>query len=116
MNVYPENTMAAFHNLLAHPVHLGDWHVVLAEIMFPTSVENFRANEYFQYTQCTNENFFKPDSDGVQVSRESSEDNAEFPLVNKKVKAILKVMEEGTRSNKPFESCSINDQGQVSLV
>ena len=50
MNVYPENTMAAFHNLLAHPVHLGDWHVVLAEIMFPTSVENFRANEYFQYT------------------------------------------------------------------
>ena len=38
MNIYSGNTMAAFRNLLAHPIHLeGDWRVALAEIIFPTS-------------------------------------------------------------------------------
>ena len=40
MNIYSGNTMAAFRNLLAHPIHLeGDWRVALAEIIFPTSIK-----------------------------------------------------------------------------
>ena len=41
MIVYPNNTMAIFCNLLAHPIQLqGDWRVPLAEIIFPTSIYN----------------------------------------------------------------------------
>ena len=40
LNIKSGNTMAAFRNLLAHPVHLeGDWRVALAEIIFPTSIK-----------------------------------------------------------------------------
>ena len=37
MNIYSGNTMAAFRNLLAHPIHLeGDWRVALVEIILST--------------------------------------------------------------------------------
>ena len=51
MNVYTENTMAAFLNLVALPIQLeGDCRVSSAEVMFPTSFENFTRNNYFIYT------------------------------------------------------------------
>ena len=51
MNIYSGNTMAAFRNLLAHPIHLeGDWRVALAEIIFPTSIKNITTTDFFIYT------------------------------------------------------------------
>ena len=50
MNIYSGNTMAAFRNLLAHPIYLeGDWRVALAEI-FPTSIKNITTTDFFIYT------------------------------------------------------------------
>ena len=34
----------------------------------------------------------------------------------KKIDDILKILKEGTRFEKPFESCKINEQGQVELT
>ena len=54
MNIYSGNTMAAFRNLLAHPIHLeGDWRVALAEIIFPTSIKNRTTTNFFIYTPKT---------------------------------------------------------------
>ena len=47
MNIYSGNTMAAFRNLLAHPIHLeGDWRVALAEIIFPTNIKNITTRTF----------------------------------------------------------------------
>ena len=54
MNINSGNTMAAFSNLLAHPIHLeGDWRVALAEIIFPTSIKNITTIDFFIYTAKT---------------------------------------------------------------
>ena len=54
MNIYSGNTMAAFRNLLAHPIHLeGDRRVALAEIIFPTSIKNITTTDFFIYTPKT---------------------------------------------------------------
>ena len=54
MNIYSGNTMAAFRNLLAHPIHLeGDWRVALADIIFPTSIKNITTTDSFIYTPKT---------------------------------------------------------------
>ena len=54
MNLYSGNTMAAFRNLLAHPIHLErDWRVALAEIIFPTSIKNITTTDTFIYTPKT---------------------------------------------------------------
>ena len=54
MKIYNGNTMAAFRNLLAHPIHLeGDWRVALAEIIFPTSIKNSTTTDFFIYPPKT---------------------------------------------------------------
>ena len=43
MNIYPNNSLSSFTNLLAQPLHLdGDWSVALAEITFPAIVKNVK--------------------------------------------------------------------------
>ena len=54
MNIYSGNTMAAFRNLLAHPIHLeDDWRVALAEIIFLTSIKSITTTDFFIYTPKT---------------------------------------------------------------
>ena len=54
MNIYSGDTMAAFHNLLAHPNHFeGDWRVALSEIIFPTSFKNITTTDFFIYIPKT---------------------------------------------------------------
>ena len=54
LNIKSGNTMTAFRNLLAHPIHLeGDWRVALAEIIFPTSIKRITKTDVFIYTPKT---------------------------------------------------------------
>ena len=54
MNIDSGNTMAAFRNLLAQPIHLeGDWREALVEIVFPTSIKNITTTDFFIYKTRT---------------------------------------------------------------
>ena len=83
MEIYQQNTMACFRNVLAEPLQLeGDWRVALAEIIFPTSIKNVTTKEYVVYTSKTPFNCLpsagKTNSGGVMVEREDKSNNATF--------------------------------------
>ena len=81
MNIYRDNTMAVFRNLLAHPIHLeGDWRVALAEIIFPTRIKNITTTDYFIYTPKTPYENTPKKSDGadVVIQEEDWSDKATF--------------------------------------
>ena len=90
----------------------------MAEIIFPTSIKNVTTTDYFIYTpDVPFKSFSKPASGGVLITRDNWKENAKFPAGEyKKVDDILKVLKEGTRFEKPFESCKVNEQGQVELT
>ena len=75
MNIYSGNTMAAFRNLLAHPIHLeGDWRVALAEIIFPTRIKNITTTDFFIYTPKTPyDNTPVPSSEGGAVIKQEDQ-------------------------------------------
>ena len=61
--------------------------------------------------------FFKPDSGGLQVSRENWKRMPNFfLLIPKEVIDFLETMEAETSFNRPFDSCSMSDKGQIGLA
>ena len=81
MNKYSGNTMAAFRNLLAHPIHLeGDWRVALAGLIFPNSIKNISTTDFLIYTpKAPFDNTPVPSSEGgAVIKREGWSDNAKF--------------------------------------
>ena len=115
MEVYPENKMAVFRNLLPEPLQLeGDWRVALAEIVFPSSIKNITTTEYMIYTPRTPYNNLpvaKPNSSGtISVRREDWSNNATFTAGEyRSVKEILKLLELGTSSEKPLAKSEVHD-------
>ena len=84
MKTCRQNTMACFRNVLAEPLQLeGDCRVVLADIIFPTSIKNISTKGYFVYTPKTPFNSSPPagktNSGGVMVEREDWSNNGTFP-------------------------------------
>ena len=81
MNKFSGNTMAAFRNILAHPVHFeGDMRVALVEIIFPTSIKNITTFDVFHlHTQNTNWQHSCPKRRSrAVIEREDWSDNAKF--------------------------------------
>ena len=72
MSICPNNTMAAFRDLLAHPIQLeGDWRVALAGIIFPTSIKNITPKRLIHLqSKHASKKVSKADSGGFQVCRE----------------------------------------------
>ena len=108
MNIYSGNTMAAFRNLLAHPIHLeGDWRVALAEIIFPTSIENITTTDFFIYTPKTpydNTPVLSSEGGGV-IKREDWSDNAKFEAGEyQTISSIPKQLDKATETKKPLNS------------
>ena len=61
--------------------------------------------------------FFEPDSGGIQVSRENWKRMPNsFLLIPKQVIDFLEIMEAETSFNRPFDSCSVKDEGQIGLA
>ena len=106
MNIYSGNTMAAFRNLLAHPIHLeGDWRVALAEIIFPTSIKNITTFDFFIYTPKTPyDNTPVPSSEGrAVIKREDWSDNAKFEAGEyETMSSILEQLDKATETKKPL--------------
>ena len=99
MNIYKDNTMSVFRNLLAHPINLEeDWRVALAEIIHPTNVKNITTTAYMIYTPKTPYDStpvtMRGDGAGVVVRQEDWSDNAEFEAGEYiTIKSILKKLE-----------------------
>ena len=108
MNIYSGNTMAAFPNFLAHPIHLeGDWRVALAEIIFHTSIKNVTTTGFFIYTPKTSfDNIPVPSSEGGAVmKREDCSDIAKFEAGEyQTVSSILEQLDKATETKKPVNS------------
>ena len=50
MDVFNENTMAAFRNQLSQPIHLhGEWQVPLTSLSFPSNINNVNSGEIVVY-------------------------------------------------------------------
>ena len=50
MDVFNENTMAAFRNQLSQPIHLqGEWQVALTSLSFPSNINNVNSGEIVVY-------------------------------------------------------------------
>jgi len=59
MDYYPDNTVARYTTKLANTIELeGDWEVGLAEISFPSAVENVLRDRYY-YDIYTNDVHFR---------------------------------------------------------
>ena len=110
MNIYNDNTMSVFRNLLAHPINLeGDWRVALAEIIHPTKVNNITTTDYMIYTPKTQYDStpvtMRGDGAGLVVRQEDWSDNAKFDAGEYiTIKSILKKLEKGTETKKPLTS------------
>ena len=120
MNIYRDNTMAVFRNLLAHPIHLeGDWRVALAEIIFPTRIKNITTTDYFIYTPKTPYENTPKTSDGadVVIQQEDWSDNATFGAGEfRTINSILDKLEEGTETRKPINSAMyVNDGVEINF-
>ena len=114
MNIYRDNTMAVFRNLLAHPIHLeGDWRVALAEIIFPTSIKNITTTDYFIYTPKTPYDSTPNTRDGADlvIQQEDWSDNATFEAGEfRTINSILQELEKGTETRRPINSATyVND-------
>ena len=120
MNIYSGNTMAAFRNLLAHPIHLeGDWRVALAEIIFPTSIKNITTTDFFIYTPKTPyDNTPVPSSEGgAIIKREDWSDNAKFEAGEyQTISSILEQLDKATETKKPLNSADyVEDSIEISF-
>ena len=50
MNVFKDNTLANFKNLLGEEINLqGEWLVAVTEITFPTQINNVTDNNFVYY-------------------------------------------------------------------
>ena len=57
MDIFSDNTMAAFTNRFSEPLNLsGDWRVALTEIAFPTAIKNVTDSDIYVYVD-------EPDTD-----------------------------------------------------
>ena len=116
MNIYKDNTMSVFRNLLAHSINLeGDWRVALAEIIYPTNIKNITTTEYMIYTPKTpydSTPVTRGDAAGVVVKQEDWSNDAKFESGEYiTVKSILKQSEKGTETRKPLTSALFEDDG-----
>ena len=120
MNIYSGNTMAAFRNLLAHPIHLeGDWRVALAEIIFPTSIKNITTTDFFIYTPKTpyDNTPVLSSEGGAVIKREDWSDNAKFEAGEyQTISSILKQLDKATETKKPLNSADyVEDNIEISF-
>ena len=115
---HSENTTAVFCNLLAHPIQSKvDWRMALAEVMFPTAINNFTTNNFFICNpKIASKLFFERYSGGGHVSSESRENNAKHSSDVNRVEDKLKVIKQETRFKKSFVLYSINYKGPELLV
>ena len=61
MDLFPDNSLAAFTNHLAEPIHLeGNWGVALTDITFPAMMKNVSKTSFYS-TELRSE----PDNEGV---------------------------------------------------
>ena len=112
--------MAAFRNLLAHPIHLeGDWRVALAEIIFLTSIKNITTTDFFIYTPKTPyDNTPVPRAaTGVVIKREDWSDNAKFEAGEyQTISSILEQLDKATETKKALNSADyVEDSIEISF-
>ena len=112
--------MAAFRNLLAHPVHLeGDWRVALAEIIFPTSIKNITTTDFFIYTAKTPyDNTPVPSSEGgAVIKQEDWSDIVKFEAGEyQTISSILEQLDKATETKKPLNSADyVEDNIEISF-
>ena len=120
MNVYSGNTMAAFRNLVAHPIHLQvDWRVALPEIVFRTSIKNITTTDIFIYTPKTPyDNTPVPSSEGgAVIKREDWSDNAKLEAGEyQTISSILEQVDKATQTKKPLNAVGyVEDSIEISF-
>ena len=120
MNLYSGNTMAAFRNLLAHPIHLeGDWRVALAEFIFPTSIKNITTTDISIYTPKTPyDNTPVPSAEaGAVIKREDWSDKVKFEAGEyQTISSILEQLDKATETKKALTSADyVEDSIDISF-
>ena len=120
MNLYSSNTMAAFRNLLAHPIHLeGDWRVALAEFIFPTSIKNITTTDFSIYTpKRPYDNTPVPSAEaGAVIKREDLSEKVKFEAGEyQTISSILEQLDKATETKKPLTNADyVEDSIDISF-
>ena len=120
MNIYSGNTMTAFRNLLAHPIHLeGDWRVALAKIIFPTSIKNNTTTDLFIHTPKTpyDNTPVLSSEGGAVIKRKDWSDNAKFEAGEyQTISSILEQLDKATETKKPLHTADhVEDSIEISF-